>query len=97
MKPLPYRFGEIGLVGATDLFGNYAGRARDLKPWTETAQINRDRNLRLQYLAGLGVNLHEGDTIYRELLKYRVFPDDIFLASESTISRLRQVMDGIRE
>ncbi len=89
--------GEIGLIGATDLFGNYAGRARDLKAWTDRAQINRDRNLRLQYLAGFGVNLHDGDSIYADILQYRQFPEDLFIASESTIWRLRQTLDGVRE
>jgi spermidine synthase len=89
--------GEIGLYTATELFGNYAGRARDLRPWLEDAQINRDRNLRLQYLAGLGVNLHEGDSIYGDILQYRTLPDDLFVASESTLGRLNQAMTGVRE
>ncbi len=89
--------GEIGLIGATDLFGNFAGRSGDLERWTSGAQINRDRNLRLQYLAGFGVNLHEGDAIYRDILQYRKFPEDIFTASESTLTRLRQAMEGVRE
>ena len=88
---------RIGLVGATDLFGNYAGRARDLKPWMLDAQINHDRDLRLQYLAGAGVNLHEGNRIYADILQYRQFPEDLFLASDSTLWRLRQAMDGARE
>jgi spermidine synthase len=89
--------GEIGLIGSTDLLGNYAGRASDLKPWTAGAPINRDRNLRLQYLAGFGVNLHEGDAIYRDILRYRKFPDDVFIASESTLWRLKQAIEGTRE
>ena len=37
-----------------DLFSTYAGRASDLKGWLKDAAINRDRSLRLQYLAGRG-------------------------------------------
>ncbi len=33
-----------------------------------TQFINRDTNLRLQYLAGMGLNLHEEDYIYRKCL-----------------------------
>jgi spermidine synthase len=40
---------QAGIYGAADLFGNYAGRARDLQGWLADAQINRDRDLRLQY------------------------------------------------
>jgi spermidine synthase len=89
--------GEIGLYSATDLFGTYAGRARDLKAWSADAAINRDRNLRLQYLAGTGVNLHEGGAIYDDILQYRSFPDDLFIASESTLWRFKQVLEGVRE
>jgi spermidine synthase len=88
---------QAGLYGAVELFGNYAGRARDLQGWLADAQINRDRDLRLQYLAGFGVNQHAGDTIYSEILSYRTFPDDLFVASESTVWRLKQAMDGVRE
>ncbi|MFN7980558.1 MAG: fused MFS/spermidine synthase [Vicinamibacterales bacterium] len=59
---------QAGLYGAVDLFGNYAGRASDLKGWLADAQINHDLDLRLQYLAGLGLNLHDGDAIYRDVL-----------------------------
>ena len=40
----------VGLGSAVDLLGTYAGRKRDLAKWLEKAEINRDRNLRLQYL-----------------------------------------------
>ena len=49
------------MYSAHDLFANYAGRARELQGWTADATINRDRNLRLQYLAGSSMNLHDGD------------------------------------
>ena len=52
--------GEIGIYSMVDLLGKYAGRASDLKPWLFDAAINRDRDLRLQYLAGLGLNLPRG-------------------------------------
>ena len=89
--------GDIGFYGASDLFSNYAGRARDLKPWLMNAQINRDRNLRLQYLAGFGVNLHQGDAIYQDILQYRVFPEDLFIGSTETVWRLHQAIMGARE
>jgi spermidine synthase len=80
---------EIGFYSAVDLFSSYAGRASDLKEWLKDASINRDRNLRLQYLAGLGLNLYESGPIYTEMLKYRRFPDDLFVASPLTIEALK--------
>ena len=73
------------------------GRAKDLKLWTADAQVNHDMDLRLQFLAGLGLNLHVGDAIYRDLLSYRTYPDDLFVASESTVDKLKAAMDGVRE
>lgn len=88
---------QAGLYGAVDLFGNYAGRASDLKGWLADAQINHDLDLRLQYLAGLGMNLHDGDAIYRDVLAYRTFPDGLFVGSDSTLDRLKAAMEGTKE
>ena len=88
---------QAGLYGAVDLFGNYAGRASDLEGWLADAQVNHDLDLRLQYLAGLGMNLHAGDDIYREMVSYRSFPTDLFVASESTLDKLKAAMEGTRE
>ena len=72
---------EIGFYSALDLFSTYAGRAFDLQPWLSDAAINRDRNLRLQYLAGLGLNLYESGPIYSEMLRYRRPPGGLFIGS----------------
>ena len=76
---------EIGMNSAVDLFSTYAGRKPDLEPWLRDAAINRDRNLRLQYLAGLGLNLYQADTIYADMLRYVTkMPDDLFTATDAT-------------
>jgi spermidine synthase len=85
---------EIGMNSAVDLFSTFAGRANDLKPWLADAKINRDRDLRLQFLAGLGLNLYQSDVIYSGMLAYaRRFPDELFVASPETMNALRA---GIR-
>ena len=81
---------EIGMHSATDLFSTYAGKRPDLEPWLADAVINRDRNLRLQYLAGLGLNLYQSDVIYADMLRYSArFPDELFAGSPSTLQALR--------
>jgi spermidine synthase len=81
---------EIGMMSATDLFSTYAGKRPDLNGWMSDAIINRDRNLRLQYLAGLGLNLYQSDAIYADMLKHATrFPDELFVASPGTIQALR--------
>jgi spermidine synthase len=85
---------EIGMNSAVDLFSTFAGRANDLKPWLADAKINRDKDLRLQFLAGLGLNLYQSDVIYSQMLNYaRRFPDELFVASPQTMDALRA---GIR-
>ena len=89
-----YSLSQIGMNSAVDLFSTFAGTASDLKPWLRDASINRDRNLRLQYLAGLGLNLYQSDAIYADMLKYASrYPDNLFVASDTTSALLRE---GIR-
>jgi spermidine synthase len=82
--PVARSLSDIGLYTARDLFSTYAGRAPDLKPWLADAAINRDRNLRLQYLAGLGLNLYQSALIYSDMLRYRRPPEGIFAGSDAT-------------
>jgi spermidine synthase len=83
--PMKQSLREIGMHSAVDLFSTYAGRKPDLDPWLRTAQINHDGNLRLQYLAGLGLNLYQADVIYAEMLRnVSKMPDDLFVASDAT-------------
>jgi spermidine synthase len=76
--PTAASLGDVGIRSAADLFESYAGRASDLKPWLAGAAINSDRNLRLQYLAGLGINTNMPEAIYKQILEYRGAPDAIF-------------------
>ena len=88
--PMKQSLRDIGMNSAVDLFSTFAGRAADLKPWLADASINRDRNLRLQFLAGMGLNLYQSDVIYSGMLAYaHRFPDELFVASPETISALR--------
>jgi spermidine synthase len=41
---------EIGFKSVVQMLATYAGQASDLGAWLKGAEINRDRNLRLQYL-----------------------------------------------
>jgi spermidine synthase len=80
---------EIGFNSAVELFSTYAGQPSDLQPWLADAQINYDRNLRLQYLAGMGLNLYQSAPIYAQMLNYAKFPDNIFTGSEPLMQALR--------
>jgi spermidine synthase len=87
----------VGVASAVDLLASYAGRATDLQPWLRDAAINHDGDLRLQYLAGVGLNANEGDRVYAEILKYRTYPEDLFTGSPSTLAELRGRMAKRKE
>jgi spermidine synthase len=87
--PVKKSLSEIGMNSAVDLFSTYAGRKPDLEPWLRDAQINHDRNLRLQYLAGLSLDLYQADVIYADMLRnVSKMPDDLFTASDATRTTL---------
>jgi spermidine synthase len=84
---------EIGIHSAVDLFGNYAGHTTDMSGWLKDALPNRDRNLRLQYLAGLGLNLYQSDAIYRNMIKESRYPEGLFTGSPQTLAALRSAIN----
>jgi spermidine synthase len=86
--------GEVGINSAIDLFGTYAGRRGDMKTWLSDAQINTDRNLKLQYLAGLGLNLYQSDAIYKAMIREAKYPDDLFEGSPETLTALKAKIDA---
>jgi spermidine synthase len=83
---------EIGIYSARDLMSTYAGSAKDLKPWTDTDSINRDRNMRLQYLAGMSLNTYQADPIYISMTRYAKFPEGLFKGSAETMEALRRAI-----
>jgi spermidine synthase len=83
---------EIGIYSARDLMATYAGNAKDLQPWTRDALINRDRNLRLQYLAGMSLNTYKADPIYISMAAHAKFPESQFKGSPETLEALRRAI-----
>ncbi|HKT80800.1 MAG TPA: fused MFS/spermidine synthase, partial [Vicinamibacterales bacterium] len=92
--PVRNSLAQIGMNNAIDLLGTYAGSAPDFAEWTKDAQINRDRNLRLQYLAGRGLNLYQADVIYSDMAVYGKPPTDQFTGTPEV---LQQLQDKIRQ
>jgi spermidine synthase len=65
----------VDLGTADDLLRTYAGSQSSLSHWLQGGEINRDRNLRLQYLAGMSSNVNRSAAIYGEIVKYRSYPE----------------------
>ena len=87
--------GRVGFDSPIALFSTYAGQGSDLRPWLRDAAINRDRNLRLQYLAAVGFNSYRSAAIFEEIAGYRRFPDSLFIADEEWKARLRAAIPGL--
>jgi spermidine synthase len=83
---------DVQIGSAADLFATYAGRAPDLAPWLLGASINRDLDMRLQYIAGWGVNSVSSEPIYRDILSHRTFPDGLLEGTGERMEALRDVL-----
>jgi spermidine synthase len=83
---------EIGLGSAVDLLATYAGRRAELHGWLAPAELNHDRNLRLQYLAGLQLDSHTGADALQEILDRRRFPEELFRAPPARRRELERAL-----
>jgi spermidine synthase len=92
--PVQVSLADVGYESIFDLLRIYSGRGKELEPWLHGAEINRDRNLRLQYLAGLGYHQSIGTEIRDEILTYRTFPNDLFTGSPASIAYLTELVMG---
>jgi spermidine synthase len=84
-----------GIGSAVSLLSTYAGQAQDMRGWLANAIINRDRNLRLQYLAGLALNYSQETTIYTQMLSFRRFPQNLFSGSSARLQELAAAFVGV--
>jgi spermidine synthase len=92
--PVAESLREIGIRSAVDLLATYAGQRSDLEPWYAGAQLNRDGDLRLQYLAGWGINSSLEDVIYRQMLSYRRPPLNLFTGSPERVQSLMNAISA---
>jgi spermidine synthase len=84
----------VGFNNVMDMLATYAGQERDLRPWLQGAEINRDGNLRLQYLAGLALNNALEVMIYNQMLTYRRFPDNVLTGSDESKREVMRLMQA---
>ena len=63
--------------------------------WLAGAEINRDRNLRLQYLAGLGLNEHSETDIYNHMTADGTqFSREVFTGSPELMEYLQRAIES---
>jgi spermidine synthase len=95
-KPVADSLHEVGFKSGLDLLTTYAAQASDLRGWLRHAQINRDRNLRLQYLAGMGLNQYLAPVIYENMLQLSRFPSEVFTGTPERLQSLRTGIASLR-
>jgi spermidine synthase len=85
---------DVGFSSVLDLLATYAGQRQDLMPWLEGAQINLDGNLRLQYMAGLALNVSMESATYDKILSYRRYPQNMLVVSDAARDAVMNAMRG---
>lgn len=83
---------DVGYTSALGLLTTYAGTARSLEPWLRGSEINRDKNLRLMFQAGLYLNRYQQFTIYNDILEHSRFPTGLFSGSPANVALLRALL-----
>jgi spermidine synthase len=85
----------VGFSSALDLVSTFAADADSLGPWLDGAERNTDRNLRLQYLAGRGLNVFAAREIFAALVKADPsVPAQLFTGTPAQLEELRQRLAG---
>jgi spermidine synthase len=87
-------FGEgldFAVEEGVDLLATYSGDAASLKPWYQGAVLNTDRNLRLQYLAGMWLNAGMHEQVLSGIRAHYRFPEQTFVGSPERIRVLKQI------
>jgi len=79
----------VGFTSAVDLLSTYAGRAQDLKAWLVDAHVNTDLDLRLQYMAGMGLNFNNAPLIKSQIGDSFRYPEGMFTGSADALDKLR--------
>jgi len=86
--PVAESLRQVGFSSVSQLLATYAGRATDLRPWLTDAYVNTDLDLRLQYMAGMGLNYNNAPEIRQEIGNYARFPEGMFKGTPEEMQEL---------
>jgi spermidine synthase len=83
----------VNFYSAIDILKSFAGQRGDIGQWLSDAELNLDKNLRLEYLAGQALDTQIEDYIYTEMTKDLPYPDDLFIVTEDQKAELKEWFD----
>jgi spermidine synthase len=95
--PVLQSLSEVNYGSVLSLFGTFAAHSSQLRNYLADAQLNRDRNLRLQYLAGMAVNHYDQSKIYSDLQTNGGWLDGVFTGDEVTLAALKSDVNARRQ
>jgi spermidine synthase len=90
--PVMQSLADVGFHSALDMMETYGASGGDLANWLRDADLNTDRDLRLQYLAGFGANVYLEKQIYDDIKNYRTWPAGLFTGSPADLQALRSAI-----
>ncbi len=67
----------VQIESAVDILKTFIGQKSDMESWLETAELNLDRNLRLEYLAGESLDINIRDLIFEEMTADISYPSNL--------------------
>lgn len=79
----------VGLNSAQDILKSYAGDRRSMESWLNEFEMNLDRNLRLEYLAGEALNQRSEQDIFSDIVEDFSYPGELFDLVDSEEQVLR--------
>jgi spermidine synthase len=74
---------------ALSILKTFTGQSDDITAWLNNVEINRDNNLRLEYLAGEALDDNAQNEIYYAITRKLSYPETVFSVSLSDERRLR--------
>jgi spermidine synthase len=87
--PMRHSLHQIGFTNVSDLLATYAAGGSQLRAWAAGAPLNLDRDLRLQYLAGLRASGMDPEGIYTSILRSSAWQTDLFVGNPDSVARVR--------
>jgi hypothetical protein len=87
---------DVNYGSVVALFGTFAAHSSQLTGYLADAQLNRDRNLRLQYLSGMAVNTYDQALIYSQLISGGSWKDDLFTGDPELVAAVKAQFNAQR-
>lgn len=82
-----------GVPDIASLLSRFTSHADDVKPWLADATINRDRSLRLEYLAGLGLFTSAEFEMQEQLESHRQWPNPKVKLAQDMVWTVQALFD----